>query len=71
MHFCSKLRLAMRAGSTISPPETKATSMAWKHITSSIQKKFNTTNSAGKVLLTVFWDAEGVLLLDFLEQGRG
>jgi hypothetical protein len=23
------------------------------------------------VLLTVFWDAEGVLLLDFLEQGKG
>jgi histone-lysine N-methyltransferase SETMAR len=33
--------------------------------------KFKTTPSAGKVLLTVFWDSEGVLLLDFLERGRG
>jgi hypothetical protein len=31
------------------------------------RKKFKTIPSAGKVLLTVFWDAEGVLLLDFLE----
>jgi histone-lysine N-methyltransferase SETMAR len=52
-------------------PESKATSMAWKHTTFPIWKKFKTTPSAGKVLLTVLWDAKGVLLLDFLEWGRG
>jgi hypothetical protein len=40
-------------------------------MTSPIQKKFKTTPSAGKVLLTMFWGAEGVILLDFLKQERG
>ncbi|GFV35953.1 hypothetical protein TNCV_2867111 [Trichonephila clavipes] len=31
------------------------------------RKKFKTTPSAGKVLLAVFWDAQGVSLLNFLE----
>jgi hypothetical protein len=48
-------------------PESKAASVAWKHTTSPVRKKFKTTPSAGKVHLTVFWDAEGVLLLNFLE----
>lgn len=43
--------------------------MEWKHPSSPVRKKFKTTPSAGKVLLTVFWDAQGVLLLDFLEDG--
>ncbi len=50
-------------------PELKAASMEWKHPSSPVRKKFKTTPSAGKVLLTVFWDAQGVLLLDFLEVG--
>ena len=50
-------------------PESKAASMEWKHLSSPVRKKFKTTPSAGKVLLTVFWDAQGVLLLDFLEVG--
>ena len=29
-------------------------------------KKFNTQPSAGKVMVTVFWDAKGVIMLDFL-----
>ncbi|GFR06800.1 histone-lysine N-methyltransferase SETMAR [Trichonephila clavata] len=49
--------------------ESKAASMEWKHPSSPVRKKFKTTPSAGKVLLTVFWDAQGVLLLDFLEVG--
>jgi hypothetical protein len=46
---------------------SKATSMTWKHMTSPVQKKFKTSPSVDKVLLIVFWDAEGVLLLDFLK----
>ena len=30
------------------------------------QKKFKTQPSAGKVMATVFWDAKGVIMLDFL-----
>ena len=29
-------------------------------------KKFKTQPSAGKVMSTVFWDAKGVIMLDFL-----
>ena len=29
-------------------------------------KKFKTQPSAGKVMVTVFWDAQGVIMLDFL-----
>ena len=29
-------------------------------------KKFKTQPSAGKVMVTVFWDAKGVIMLDFL-----
>ena len=29
-------------------------------------KKFKTQLSAGKVMATVFWDAQGVIILDFL-----
>ena len=31
---------------------------------------FNTQPSAGKVMATVFWDAEGVIILDFLPKRR-
>jgi len=34
----------------------------WHHPAS--QKKFKATLSAGKVMVTVFWDAEGVILVE-------
>ena len=30
------------------------------------QKKFKTQPSAGKLTATVFWDAQGIIMLDFL-----
>lgn len=51
-------------------PESKRQSMEWHHRNSPTQKKFKTVRSAGKVMATVFWDAEGVILVDFLEHGR-
>ena len=33
---------------------------------SPMPKKFKTQPSAGKVMTTVFWDAKGVIMLDFL-----
>jgi hypothetical protein len=35
----------------------------WHHPASQ-KKKFKATLSPGKVMATVFWDAEGVILLD-------
>ena len=43
-------------------PETKIQSIQWKHKGSLTPKKF-------KVLLSVFWDAQGVIMVDYLQRG--
>lgn len=50
-------------------PESKRQNIEWKHPRSPVKKKFKTQLSAGKVMLTVFWDTKGPILEDFLEQG--
>ena len=45
-------------------PENKAQSHQWVGLGS--PKKFKTQPSAHKVMATVFWDAQGVITLDFL-----
>jgi len=40
-------------------PESKRQSMQWKHPSSPANKKFKTQASAGKVMLTIFWDVNG------------
>ena len=47
-------------------PENKAQSRQWVGPWSLRSKKFKTQPSAGKVIATVFWDAKGVIILDFL-----
>ena len=47
-------------------PENKAQSRQWVGPGSSRPKKFKTQLSAGKVMATVFWDTNGVIMLDFL-----
>ena len=47
-------------------PENKAQSRQWVGPGSSRPKKFETQPSAGKVMATVFWDAKGVIMLNFL-----
>ncbi|PNF20339.1 hypothetical protein B7P43_G13210 [Cryptotermes secundus] len=48
-------------------PETKRQSMEWHHLHSPSEKKAKTVPSAVKVMGTVFWDAEGFILAEFLE----
>jgi hypothetical protein len=50
-------------------PESKGQSMEWKHLGSPTKNKFKTQSSAGKVMLTVFWDSKGPILEDYLEKG--
>ena len=45
-------------------PESKQESMQWKHKGSPNPKKFRVQQSARKITATVFWDSEGVLLLE-------
>ncbi|GFW20344.1 histone-lysine N-methyltransferase SETMAR [Trichonephila clavipes] len=51
-------------------PGTKRDSMQWKHASSPPPKKFRAVKSAGKVLLTVFFDVQGPLLVEFLEHRK-
>ena len=47
-------------------PENKAQNSQWVGPGSPRPKKFKTQPSAGKVMTTVFWDAKGIIMLDFL-----
>jgi len=49
-------------------PENKRQSMECRHKESPQPKKFKTQASAGKVMLTVFWNSDLVALADFLEK---
>jgi len=51
-------------------PETKQESMQWKHKGSPPPKKFRTQPSAGKVMATIFWDGDGIILIDYLESQK-
>jgi histone-lysine N-methyltransferase SETMAR len=51
-------------------PESKRQSMQWRHIASPPPRKFKVVPSMQKVMATVFWDASGVLLVDFLPHGQ-
>lgn len=44
-------------------PECKTQSMVWKHLSSLEFKKFRRQPSAGKIMLTLFWDMEGEVAL--------
>ncbi|XP_029634921.1 protein GVQW3-like [Octopus sinensis] len=46
-------------------PKTKEQSKQWKH--TSTPKKARVIPSAGKVMASVFWDSQGILLIDYLE----
>ena len=50
-------------------PETKRQSMEWRHLHSQ-SKKTKAVPSAVKMMGTVFWDAEGLILVEFLERGQ-
>ena len=47
--------------------ESKAQSMTWKRVTSPPPSQFHMFASACKVMATVFWDSEGIVLSDYLE----
>ena len=49
-------------------PESKMQSKQCKHPGSPLPKKFKRINSAGKVMASTFWDSQGVIMIDYLEQ---
>jgi hypothetical protein len=51
-------------------PESKCASLQWKHTSSPSTKKSKVAPSDGKVMLTMFWDSQGVLLAHFQKWGE-
>jgi len=51
-------------------PEFKQQSKQWTEASCSAAKKTRSVPSAGKVMVSVFWDAEGILFIDYLEKGK-
>jgi hypothetical protein len=49
-------------------PETKEQSKEWSHSGSPRPKKFKTQNSSSKLLASIFWDKDKILLVDYLEK---
>jgi hypothetical protein len=51
-------------------PESKQHSKQWTEAGCSAPKMTRSVPSAGKVMASVFWDAEGILFIDYLEKGK-
>jgi histone-lysine N-methyltransferase SETMAR len=51
-------------------PETKEQSKQWVPSGESAPKKAKTVPSAGKVMVTVFWDSQAIILINYLEKGK-
>ncbi|GFW04015.1 mariner Mos1 transposase [Trichonephila clavipes] len=50
--------------------ETKQQSMTWGHASSPTRlRKARQTLSARKLMVTVFWDVQGILLIQFITRG--
>ena len=43
-------------------------SKQWKHHGLPTSKKFNSVHSAGKVMTSIVWGNQGVIMIDYLEQ---
>ena len=50
--------------------ESKVQSKQWKHPGSPPHQKFMRVHPAGKVMASIFWNSQGVIMIDYLEQGR-
>ena len=69
-HFFDRLVTVDESWVYLYDPEMKYQSKQWKFPSEPAPKKAKRTRSAVKVMLTVFWDSEGIILTDFLPTGR-
>jgi histone-lysine N-methyltransferase SETMAR len=51
-------------------PASKRQSKQWTEAGCSAPKKTRLVPSAGKAIASVFWDAEGILFIDYLEKSK-
>ena len=50
--------------------ETKRQLVEWRHSGSPSPKKFRVQKSAGRVLVSIFWDRDGIRLIDYLSKDQ-
>ena len=50
-------------------PESKQESMQWRKKGEKPPVKFKVTPSAGKIMAIIFWDSEGILMIDYKDKG--
>jgi len=62
--------LRMKLGSTTSILSQNNAKYAVETCRVPTPKKFKVCASAGKVMASVFWDSQGVIMVDYLEQGK-
>ena len=60
----------MRLGFTITHQNPNNSQYSGQKTGCSAPKKTRSVPSAGKVMTSVFWDAEGILYIDYLEKGK-
>lgn len=51
-------------------PESKEQSKAWKHLSSPPPRKFKAMTSPKKIMASVFWDQDGIIMIDYLPKGE-
>ena len=51
-------------------PKTKQRFKQWNSHGECVPKKAKAVSSAGKVMATIFWDANDILLIGYLEKGK-
>ena len=51
-------------------PESKISSAEWTAAGESRTKRPRTQQWTGKVMASVFWDAHGILFIDYIEKGK-
>jgi hypothetical protein len=51
-------------------PESKQQSKQWTEAGCSAPKKTRSVPSAGNVMASVFWEAEGIFFIDYLEKSK-
>jgi len=51
-------------------PETRQHSMEWRHRGSPRPQILGVQKSAGKVLASIFWDQDGILLIDYFPKDQ-
>jgi histone-lysine N-methyltransferase SETMAR len=67
--FCQRIITCDETWIHYYDPETKMQSMEWRHPDSPPPRKFKVVPSQRKIMMTIFWDCDGVILTDFLPRG--